>query len=618
MIAFTAITAMLSLPGDSFGMDVKGQTWDSHKEVWRPNESASVVPSVYKHMNIADQLKNYRDIYDRALKKYDGNVEAIKSQPIDGLFDVLKNAFALVYNCINDKYPNNKTFQESKDLDIAELRNIVINARKKDKTPYIEALKTLWTKASQQKESMTSAAFQGFNKSLARIASFYMENEIYLPMEMEADRTNNVNDVVFVVYALPNPGNSRNISENRFVEQFFQGNYPAYIASFDILSHHGVKTKKDPHISIFNGTYRLLNHDLAYHVKFQTHISNDCKKYLKLINEIQKSYPQDSNDSKILRNGLFMLIHEMFEELVDKERKNIDYTNLQTFTDSLVNLSQKYIENLLKTYGSENYNIEATDWESILMGVDDADGKIMDKEKYLNQKNIFVPQVKSMTPFMLMMRNKQQSINRDSPQWMLSNGYNRFWNKFKELVKKGVVEQKILSPETAVPLSLDKRIDLVLGKIGLDIGGDYDAALVYSGLMGLKEILEYSKFEIARKTYIALKANIQKYAKNNDEIIPLMKEIDQHIVDNLLAKINDFRENSPALEGIDDIKFYLQFMGIYIGMNDWLSVKNAYKRLGDNMSAFVERYMSDIQARDSLIKILELRTLIESEIGAHI
>lgn len=99
------------------------------------------LPKNYKHYNVSQQIENYRKIY--AL--------AEKSKPIPGLFNILKNAFAL----INDQIVDGKT------------------RGSEQKEEYLISLTDLWIKSKKSSDTLTSSIFQGYNKNLSYIIDCY-------------------------------------------------------------------------------------------------------------------------------------------------------------------------------------------------------------------------------------------------------------------------------------------------------------------------------------------------------------------------------------------------------------------------------------------------------------
>jgi hypothetical protein len=115
------------------------------------------LPSGYQHCPIDKQIEYYRTkVYDVALAKYQGNVKALKSKPIPGLFLVLENAFALV----ND----------------ATLLNIEQKAEHlgEDRQRWVDKLKKYWDEVKVLNEvngGLTTRQFIAYNEFLA----FYVD-----------------------------------------------------------------------------------------------------------------------------------------------------------------------------------------------------------------------------------------------------------------------------------------------------------------------------------------------------------------------------------------------------------------------------------------------------------
>lgn len=90
----------------------------------------------YIRCTIPQQIQYYRKVYDDALQSYDGNVKALESQPIPGLFLILENMFALA-----DKHISRET-----------QRNI-------DKAPYKQRIKEIWAEIANLEGHLTNIKF---------------------------------------------------------------------------------------------------------------------------------------------------------------------------------------------------------------------------------------------------------------------------------------------------------------------------------------------------------------------------------------------------------------------------------------------------------------------------
>ncbi len=271
------------------------------------------------------------------------------------------------------------------------------------------------------------------------------------------DEDPNISDILFIIYGLPKPGKARNISPSHFVEQCLNENYSSYVSFFDILSKPKDKwnatkenrpTHKDPHWSLENGTERMLEHDLA-HIRRQIWYLKEVTalEYLKVAFTIQKKLKDQNknNDATILMDGLFMIIHERPDVVMDgmanpevrEDGKSFKF--FEAIASKFKKTIMTYDRNDrsysgLSLYGSQTYKQENRDWEFILKDkYAESDGSI---KPVHDENGTFLPieydvgQKKITRPFNNDPNRTEKMINT------LSQGYARFWTYFLSIIEK--------------------------------------------------------------------------------------------------------------------------------------------------------------------------------------
>ncbi|MBS0272015.1 MAG: hypothetical protein JSR85_05145 [Proteobacteria bacterium] len=277
------------------------------------------LPSKYTHLPLPAQIMNYRKIYDKAFSKYGGDVEKLKTQPIEGLYSILKNGFALVHDSIAG--------------DIKVPMKGFINEHKKQYS--LRLLKNLWMSLNKGFPTgmIDTYDFCQFNYILSDLLSFYkggennhfsknyydvFDSEIRKKIVPEALKWFSVFDkinlpIVSIIYLSPKPGQKRHLMPRRFVWEFFNPKYEGYLAVFDVLQKEDKKkrSKKDPHWSSVSGTRNFLTHDFT-HIIVDGQVCNDkaLMKKMRKIFSFYKKYDEKENKRKIIEHGLYILIHE--------------------------------------------------------------------------------------------------------------------------------------------------------------------------------------------------------------------------------------------------------------------------------------------------------------------
>lgn len=313
------------------------------------------------------QIEAYRAAFDEVWGKGE-NPKSFGVQHVPGLFPIIRDGFALVSHYMTE------------------------TPKKELYLPYVQRLWEITQKVNK-KERLSSAIFQEMSEILALIVEGYnvpkgqrepfgslreedteifgsqekrkksveerlktLENalekdtssEQFVDEVMGGDTSERLMRAVFILYANPNPNvKKRDISPGSFVNQYCQGNYPGYIALFDVLSKPKEEkpwkgwgrplnitveerkkywTREDPHYSLENGTEKMLEHDYQHingtvaaeeSLKKLGFQFRDCLgKIYQIKVELDKD-PSKTNESKILSDGIFMLFHEMAPRIAD-------------------------------------------------------------------------------------------------------------------------------------------------------------------------------------------------------------------------------------------------------------------------------------------------------------
>ena len=414
------IIFFLFFTGIVYSSDIKNEITESSQGKYQG------IPSNYFHKPLAKQIESYRAIYDHALNQYQGNIDDIKTKPIDGLFLILKNAFALVNDGITGKYPSTDGPKTDEDENLRLIWQQWENAKARgDKEKYLDELENLWEIAKRYEHSMTSVMFQRFNSQLAFLIDRYksgddIEDKNKPSINVLKESFFDFNDIIFILYGNQNNIKNRNVKKDHFVNQFCNNYYTSYIAFFDVLSvkkTDSQRTKSDPHWSSVNGTYAMLQHDFAHIDAMIDSYSNDSRslKYIKEVCKIQKIYREEENlnDATVLMNGLFMIIHEKSSGL-----REATGDNLNDFITSATGIYKDFMIDGLKKYKTDSYKFHLRDLESIAYG--------------LNKSPLHDDQ----GPFYAFkdVRGMPKDEKYQEKVKALKVGYGRFWDYFLRLV----------------------------------------------------------------------------------------------------------------------------------------------------------------------------------------
>lgn len=416
-------------------------TYPSESTKTMPDSSQiedSELPKNYRHLPPLTQINNYRTIYNQA--KNVGISNNIDLEPVDGLFSVLKNGFSLVYDTIDGNYPQfiegKESTEEEKDLkdywDKIRARN--------DKEKYLNSLKSLWKRIKEymaDKNDLNVREFLAFNTELARHIDSFKEGSAI----NEKDLNNLIkytSDIpaLFIVYGNPNPVKFRHINREHFVREFCNSDYIGYISFFDTLSYSKTgkqRSKKDPHWSLYNGTYKMLLHDVVHNKdqwtsfgrKYQAIVNKNLKEICKIRDDYIKD--KDENTALIITNALFEWTHELptmtDNDCIDKSIKDC----IIALTD---NSKKRYKKNVKKDFGSDYYKRFSRDKEGVI------------KSTFGPDKNLIHDETN--TPFYNYNPNNidetNDEIKKELKKEALLDGYERYWNYVQKLCLEKVPE----------------------------------------------------------------------------------------------------------------------------------------------------------------------------------
>lgn len=390
------------------------------------------IPSGYVPCRVAQQLSYYRkNVYDKPMENFNGDPdEFFITQPIPELSVVLENAFALV----NDYIIKDKKSEADKDK-------------------YQGDLKILWNKAKSLEGKLTSPQFQQFNLDLAEIIDRYKQNSDVIDKGLRAGVSLKINNApVFIVYGSPNPENKkRNILPINFVRQYCIGSYSGYIAFFDVLSMSAEKrSKKDPHWSLENGTFKMLHHDYRHIAnelnylnatgaerEFQETIKNNIHTAILKTWKRYEYYKEKekNNEATIIGDGLFMLIHEKPRVFYNSYDYFAASDDLKGMVQENLNSLKNMYQNSIYGYGSQKYKEEFRDWEYMLKGryLEDNEIKLVHDQNGKPFLPIeYDPELQKMTrPFAGVEKNERDNLMIEA----LNDGASRFWDYFLYLLE---------------------------------------------------------------------------------------------------------------------------------------------------------------------------------------
>lgn len=397
-----------------------------------PERNEGTLPVGYVHNAVGHQINDYRKLYKTALDQYNGDYDLMGKSPIAGLTKIAKNTFALAHDVII-KAKNG----QSEDI----------------KKYYLDLLEKLWSTFPKDQDAITSKEFQEINFELARIIEDFNAHKdiINYSYHLSFDAP------VFIIYAKHEQVDNRGIASDRFVDEYFNKDFRAYLALFDVLSEKPAqRTGKNVHYSFFEGTHQMLNHDFLH---IDLILAMPSKDYLgvgnilmgKIYDVAQKEKDKGNlNDYKILMNGLFLITHE-------KPQQSLwDYTYPYPTAphprDPNANLDEDYTtfvkkycctpDYFLTLIGNNNrlrYKDNFADWEYFLKVRDDNGEPFFDRKKITKEERYVKDE-----RFILGPRDSEKVTLRPSQKYreLLEDGYKRFWKKFQDLALGSYNETK--------------------------------------------------------------------------------------------------------------------------------------------------------------------------------
>lgn len=410
-----------------------------------PDRDEATLPKGYVHNAVGHQINDYRKLYKAALAEYGDDYELMRKSPIKGLPKIAKNAFALAHDVI----------LEARNGQTEELKNL-----------YLTQLENLWETFPKEQDAMLSSEFQKLNFSLAAIIDDFNSNKekptIRSPWDTtwtESDYYTNKEIVdndypIFIIYAKPETGANRGIASHRFVDEYFNNDFKAYLALFDVLSIKPEQpTTKNVHYSIVEGTYKMLLHDFQHvhwdmldlYDKGTGVYTNDIiyiltKKIYDKAQELKES--GNLNGYNVLMNGLFLLIHE------ERKGRWLNY-QWKTYAGRASQVDKNYLENnypnfvrdlrvpdafINKDITLDSYRMQYSDWEYFLKLKDEDGHPYFDHKTIEKNERYEIPDPNLLPNY----------YERNSPSFgkiklsklyreKLNDAYTRFWSKFKEL-----------------------------------------------------------------------------------------------------------------------------------------------------------------------------------------
>jgi hypothetical protein len=443
----------------AYAMEDESKTLETTAMKILPQQPQIELPSGYKHFPVQTQISTYRNIYDRAVLK----PLRFSETHVEGLFEILKNGFALVYDQIQKEEPGSHTSRE-KQLD--RLKNLYAVSHKFEEKREMTLEYFLSTNvivsfiAQSYRESILSAIrLDNFDKLSENPAGYIW---MYVWEEFNHDLAGNFLEIEhnFPLPIIIYTNRGSKISPNTFVEQALHRDYRASLALFDITSKSFVKrvtpptqikitqwrerklpyfcidlkedkerenrdklgTNTDPHYSAFSGTYKMLRHDL-FHMFEQEYFAYQKPfgiSFLRDLKEVNLGRERlMGNNLKIITNGLYIFSHEFhnviqnqsiseysFEKMIDRIKKSMITHALDDRTGVALGIPTS-AAGQLQIYG---YIKDGRDYEFILKAVD-------------------------------MLPSNFKKLSRTEKMEKVREGYDKFWELFKDISLKLTAEK---------------------------------------------------------------------------------------------------------------------------------------------------------------------------------
>jgi hypothetical protein len=388
------------------------------------------LPTGYHHLTYAEQIRNYRKIYDGL----DPKTLNWSSTHIDGLFSILKNGFALVTDSIHSSRAD-ELGQQAVLTDLKRLYNLAEN---------LESSKQLSQDAFLAIHLFMAGIidrYKGISQEKNLILKKFNQEELEKVLKSN-DPTTITQKASFVhtiqgapLVAIIYKGRT-GILPSTFVAQLFDYDKPIGLALFDVASMPFINpsdkpakpgSKKDPHYSKFNSTTKLLYHDLShireqaekedylfnlYKIKWQDHLQSVNK----IRNTLRSTRP---NDHKILTNGLFILSHELANVVINAllpsqspPPKFVDIIevvkdSMKIYTPTTGRQTHLYLMDTLSGYKADH-----RDHEFILKDVKDQNGVGL-----------------------LPSKEEWKKLNNEQKMKSVQDGYEKFWTLFLKIIQ---------------------------------------------------------------------------------------------------------------------------------------------------------------------------------------
>ncbi len=377
-------------------------------KLWAVPVDSNELPSNYVHKSVQAQIKQYREVYDPIMKLPLTAEPLFLNQHVPGLFDILKNGFALVHDQIHKE----ESDQVQKEDALQELKNLYISACELENTHKFTSYDFIYTNlmtARLIEVRYDKSGFRGGQRPPAFRDGYLQRNfnRKYLEHYVQCIGQ------PMIIYT----NKSSKISTETFVDQILHSNYRANLMLFDIHSRRQPQTlgSYSPHGGDFDGTYSLLLHDLVHTIE-QAEIEDTAQdkfeadwidpdlpelkglslllkqkeriqrtradarhknfwiSHLRQINILRASLNKSSIEYKTLTDALFLCSHDFFNITANSFSANVStscgipFSKNDFFMMMLDATAKLMITNFSKMYEpqSSKYNGGYKDYESMM------------------------------------------------------------------------------------------------------------------------------------------------------------------------------------------------------------------------------------------------------------
>ena len=372
-------------------------------------EKATLPQDPYVRIDIQGQIQRYRKLLNPIwgkLEKKDTGLIALYHVP--KLIDVFRESIQIVRDFIIKNAADNangvsnltqlgKIWSIAKKIDEKQLLSFDVMSRM---TLFLSELMGIldikrFTEISSNIDNLLS------NPSMSSdIFSFQLQNIIWSFFRQEdLDTFKGIKSKeapIFIIFANPT-GKNKGVSHQTFVNEYCHLDYSVNLALFDLVyTPHG--SKRAAHYNRDNNVAGFLRHDIIHH-DFIKKIESffdlfPTRKTLKEIGKISQYYKEsgNSNASIVLRNGIFLLFHEIEifrlkkeegpfqEDLRQKEHLDLELVKkyIQFEEKHMISLVQESLASTdhSKFSSNQQYKVAYRDWEDFLREGADQQGEI--------------------------------------------------------------------------------------------------------------------------------------------------------------------------------------------------------------------------------------------------